>query len=139
MGMRADANGIKLGLHSLESRLETFNDWPFASDCLCTPEKMAEAGFVHCPSNEEPDLAKCYICLKELDGWEPTDDPWKEHLSHSAGCLFVQFGKKKHTLAEVIKLESARRQNMIMKVMKEKVKELEEYAKETREQMISLL
>ncbi|KAL2764568.1 baculoviral IAP repeat-containing protein 5 isoform 2, partial [Daubentonia madagascariensis] len=36
---------------------------------------MAEAGFIHCPTENEPDLAQCFFCFKELEGWEPDDDP----------------------------------------------------------------
>lgn len=36
---------------------------------------MAAAGFVHCPSENGPDVAQCFFCLKELEGWEPDDDP----------------------------------------------------------------
>jgi Inhibitor of Apoptosis domain len=38
--------------------------------------QMAAAGFFHCPTDQEPDLVRCFVCHKELDGWEPTDDPW---------------------------------------------------------------
>ena len=38
--------------------------------------QLAEAGFYHCPTDNEPDVVKCYVCLKELDGWAPEDDPW---------------------------------------------------------------
>ncbi|MBN3319243.1 BI51B protein, partial [Atractosteus spatula] len=62
-------------MYRLERRLETFKDWPFREDCKCTPERMALAGFVHCPSESEPDVACCFFCLKELEGWEPDDDP----------------------------------------------------------------
>ena len=32
---------------------------------------------------------------KELDGWEPEDDPWAEHISHAKGnCAFINLGKK---------------------------------------------
>ena len=41
---------------------------------------MAAAGFYHTPTENEPDLVKCAICAKELDGWEPTDDPWSVGL-----------------------------------------------------------
>ncbi|KAM8953251.1 astacin-like metalloendopeptidase [Pelodytes ibericus] len=27
------------------------------------------------PSGNSPDVAKCFFCLKELEGWEPEDDP----------------------------------------------------------------
>ena len=41
----------------------------------CSPLQMAAAGFVHCPTENEPDLAQCFLCFKELEGWEPDDDP----------------------------------------------------------------
>ncbi|PNJ88241.1 BIRC5 isoform 9, partial [Pongo abelii] len=50
-------------------------NWPFLEGCACTPERMAEAGFIHCPTENEPDLAQCFFCFKELEGWEPDDDP----------------------------------------------------------------
>jgi baculoviral IAP repeat-containing protein 5 len=36
---------------------------------------MAKAGFIHTPTENSPDIAKCFFCLKELEGWEPDDDP----------------------------------------------------------------
>lgn len=45
--------------------LFSFSPWP----------QMAAAGFVHCPSENGPDVAQCFFCLKELEGWEPDDDP----------------------------------------------------------------
>ena len=37
---------------------------------------MAAAGFYFKGSKKEPDLAECFVCQKELDGWEENDDPW---------------------------------------------------------------
>lgn len=37
--------------------------------------QMARAGFIHTPSGNSPDIAMCFFCLKELEGWEPEDDP----------------------------------------------------------------
>ena len=51
---------------NLEARIQTFQNWPFMSDCSCTPQKMAEAGFYTCGGNNEPDLVRCYFCRKEL-------------------------------------------------------------------------
>uniref|UniRef100_A0A8C1PCH2 Baculoviral IAP repeat containing 5b n=1 Tax=Cyprinus carpio TaxID=7962 RepID=A0A8C1PCH2_CYPCA len=45
-------------------------------NCQCTPELMAKAGFAHCPSENEPEVACCFYCLRELEGWEPEDNPW---------------------------------------------------------------
>ena len=42
---------------------------------LSSPLQMAAAGFIHCPTENEPDLAQCFFCFKELEGWEPDDDP----------------------------------------------------------------
>ena len=37
---------------------------------------MARAGFVYSGTRENADSAQCVICLKELDSWDPEDDPW---------------------------------------------------------------
>lgn len=38
--------------------------------------QLAEAGFYSCATANEPDAVQCFMCFKELDGWEPDDDPW---------------------------------------------------------------
>lgn len=43
---------------------------------MCNPENMAAAGFFSVGGKEELDLAECFICNKQLDGWESEDDPW---------------------------------------------------------------
>ena len=37
---------------------------------------MAEAGFYSCATDISPDSARCYVCFKELEGWEAHDNPW---------------------------------------------------------------
>ena len=84
---------------NLDARLKSFKNWPFDADCSCTPKRMAEAGLYFCGGDNEPDLVRCYFCRKELDGWEPEDDPWKEHESHARGsCAYINLGKKPHEL-----------------------------------------
>ncbi|XP_029450978.1 baculoviral IAP repeat-containing protein 5.1-like [Rhinatrema bivittatum] len=97
-------------MYAYESRLGTFTDWPFTEGCRCTPENMARAGFVHCPSVNEPDVAQCFFCLKELEGWEPEDDPWMEHTKRSSNCAFVTLKKNFDdlTMEEFIRLELER-------------------------------
>jgi baculoviral IAP repeat-containing protein 5 len=36
---------------------------------------MAAAGF-YVVGDDEPDLVECFICGKQLNGWESHDDPW---------------------------------------------------------------
>lgn len=49
-----------------------------SSDNLRNPEQMAAAGFFAIGGKEEPDLVECFMCSKQLDGWDPDDDPWYE-------------------------------------------------------------
>lgn len=67
---------------------------------------MAEAGFYLIATDEESDAAQCFICCKQLDGWEPTDDPWEEHRNHSSSCPFVELGKPEEqlTVIEIVEL-----------------------------------
>uniref|UniRef100_L7LZH2 Putative baculoviral iap repeat-containing protein 5 n=1 Tax=Rhipicephalus pulchellus TaxID=72859 RepID=L7LZH2_RHIPC len=99
-----------------ENRLASFENWPLTGDCMCTPARMAAAGFYHCPTENEPDLARCYVCFKELDGWEPSDDPAKEH-SRSVNCAFLRLGKKSEdmTVLDILGLEKARAKNRASK------------------------
>ena len=102
------------------ARLQTFRHWPFKEDSSCTPERMAEAGFYCCGGENEPDLVRCYFCRKELDGWEPDDDPWTEHASHARGkCPYINLGKKPHelTVMDVLgTLEPERARCLMMKM-----------------------
>lgn len=59
-----------------KGRLQTFRDWPFDSKAPCNPKTMAQAGFYFIGNEQDHDLVECFICGKQLDGWEETDDPW---------------------------------------------------------------
>uniref|UniRef100_A0A3P8VE44 Baculoviral IAP repeat containing 5b n=1 Tax=Cynoglossus semilaevis TaxID=244447 RepID=A0A3P8VE44_CYNSE len=97
-------------MYSHELREHSFADWPFRAECSCTPDKMAKAGFVHCPSENEPDVVCCFFCLIELEGWEPDDDPWTEHKKRSPNCGFLTMKKDftELTVAEFFSMEKER-------------------------------
>ena len=40
-----------------------------------SPEELALAGFYYKPSAEAPDNTICYMCERQLDGWEEDDYP----------------------------------------------------------------
>lgn len=67
---------------------------------------MAEAGFYWCGTIHANDSACCFLCHKELDGWENSDDPWQEHKQHAPQCQFVKLGRpeKQLTLSEMLDL-----------------------------------
>ncbi|RMC18414.1 hypothetical protein DUI87_04301 [Hirundo rustica rustica] len=101
-------------MYEYEARLKTFSKWPFQENCKCTPENMAKAGFIHCPSANEPDVAKCFFCLLELTGWEPNDDPWEEHTKRYT-CDFLSLPKHfdELTMEEYYMLEMTRLRTFI--------------------------
>lgn len=57
-------------LSSYQKRMETFQNWPYRGRNKCTPERLAQSGFFH-PPNTGSDVAQCFVCFKELEGWEP--------------------------------------------------------------------
>ncbi|GAB0096769.1 baculoviral IAP repeat-containing protein 5.2 [Sergentomyia squamirostris] len=85
-----------------DDRLKSFKDWDFSESQSCNAQKMAEAGFF-CIGRE---AAACFMCGKELDGWEEQDDPWMEHKKHAPQCYFVKNWKKQndYTVHELILL-----------------------------------
>uniref|UniRef100_A0A8C6S0P8 Baculoviral IAP repeat-containing protein 5 n=1 Tax=Nannospalax galili TaxID=1026970 RepID=A0A8C6S0P8_NANGA len=113
-------------LYLKDHRISTFKNWPFLEGCACTPEQMTEAGFIHCPTENEPDL--------ELEGWEPDDNPIEEHKKQSSGCTFLSVKKQfeELTLSEFLKLDKERAKNKIAKETNSKQKEFEETAKKVR-------
>ncbi|KAK2575646.1 hypothetical protein KPH14_011909 [Odynerus spinipes] len=119
-------------------RLGTFQDWPYqSSKDVCSPERMAAAGFFSIRTDDEPDLVECFICSKQLDGWEPTDDPWKEHKDHQPSCAFVKLQKQDeclwtvYELFELIKVYNIKEMEGALKSAKEKI--MEEAAKHAEE------
>ncbi|XP_064455124.1 baculoviral IAP repeat-containing protein 5-like [Ornithodoros turicata] len=100
-----------------KNRLASFTSWPFAEGSKCTKENMARAGFYLCPTASETDLTRCYVCFREMMGWEPDDDPIKEH-ARSTNCLLLQLEKTEDqlTLRDVLNLEQARSKNRISKL-----------------------
>ncbi|KAM4664452.1 baculoviral IAP repeat-containing protein 5 [Discoglossus pictus] len=124
-------------LYLLETRVRTFSNWPFTDGCACTPEKMAAAGFIHCPTVNSPDVAQCFFCLKELEGWEPEDDPMEEHKKHSSSCLFLCLKKKVEelTLSEFLKLDKERIKCKMQKRMNNQIDVFQAAAKATRDSL----
>lgn len=53
--------------------------WPHPSNFKANADTLAEAGFFYDPSYDDPDNVACYVCGKELSGWETEDDPFDIH------------------------------------------------------------
>uniref|UniRef100_A0A8C5YEN2 Baculoviral IAP repeat-containing protein 5 n=1 Tax=Microcebus murinus TaxID=30608 RepID=A0A8C5YEN2_MICMU len=101
--------------------LQRYLQWHRIGPFFGGPWPMAEAGFIHCPTENEPDLAQCFFCFKELEGWEPDDDPIEEHKKHSSGCAFLSVKKQfeELTLSEFLKLDRERAKNKIVSLLAE--------------------
>ncbi|KAK2829278.1 hypothetical protein Q7C36_017268 [Tachysurus vachellii] len=129
-----------LKMYFYENRKATYSGWPFDEDCACTSENMAKAGFIHTPSENSPDVAQCFFCYKELEGWEPDDDPLKEHKSHSPACNFIllKHAVEELTVEEILKLQKERQKFYIKKSCKQAIEKFEEAAKLRRGDIIKL-
>ncbi|XP_041364012.1 baculoviral IAP repeat-containing protein 5.2-A-like [Gigantopelta aegis] len=127
-------------MHLEECRLHSFKNWPYSEEYNCTPQKLAEAGWYHCPTNQEPDAVRCFVCLKELDGWEPNDDPWEEHKKHSPQCPLLKLNSKVEdlTVESYLRLESKRQKIRVQKILDARIEEYRNAAKEIREEMVKI-
>ncbi|MBE7181546.1 MAG: hypothetical protein INR71_10125 [Terriglobus roseus] len=47
---------------------------------------MARAGFFFKPTATNPDNVMCFVCQRQMDGWEQDDRPALEHLTLSPEC-----------------------------------------------------
>jgi hypothetical protein len=63
--------------------------WPHHDNFLANPRSLAEAGFYHLPSEEDPDNVICFMCDKQLSQWEPEDDPQRIHVEKCPACPWV--------------------------------------------------
>lgn len=75
--------------------------WPHKSP---SPEELARAGFYYKPSVEAPDNTICYMCERQLDGWEEEDDPIAEHSKHSSDCgwaILMDVTKETHNVTNM--------------------------------------
>ncbi|KAG9092957.1 hypothetical protein FRC06_011729 [Ceratobasidium sp. 370] len=79
---------------ALDSRLKSFAKpklkWPHPLSFRATPETLARAGFFFTPEGgRKSDRVTCFVCNKTLAGWDPEDDPFTEHISHSPSCSWA--------------------------------------------------
>ncbi|KJE98094.1 hypothetical protein CAOG_08119 [Capsaspora owczarzaki ATCC 30864] len=82
-----------------EGRLASFkSNWTLPKHCAANPAALAKAGWYSISTKQNENAAKCFSCSKELEGWDPTDDPVQEHVKHAGYCTFIQQFVK--TLAE---------------------------------------
>lgn len=55
-----------------QHRIDSFEKWPYDETSSCSITKMAEAGFYWTGNRnkEEDDAATCFVCSKQLHGWD---------------------------------------------------------------------
>jgi hypothetical protein len=84
-------------MHIIQYRTQTFSRsvkvkpktklrWPHT---VPIPEDLALAGFYYLPYEGADDNVCCYLCEKNMGGWEETDDPLKEHLRGNKACAWA--------------------------------------------------
>lgn len=86
-----DEPELPKGKRMTEARLQTFgNWWPHEHEkgWFGTSKRMANAGFIFAPTDDNPDNCQCPYCNIALDGWEAWDDPVHEHQRRTPTCPF---------------------------------------------------
>lgn len=68
---------------SVKKRTPQTVSWPHKSP---RPAELARAGFFYKPTGENDDNCMCFVCHRQLDGWEAGDNPIAEHLTHAPDC-----------------------------------------------------
>ncbi|XP_053396589.1 baculoviral IAP repeat-containing protein 7-A-like isoform X2 [Mercenaria mercenaria] len=81
---------------TLESRLETFTNWP--AQMTQRPEQLADAGLYYTGFE---DHVRCFACDGGLRRWDPEDDPWIEHCRWFPACPFAKEKKGDEYIALV--------------------------------------
>ncbi|KAM6473304.1 baculoviral IAP repeat-containing protein 1 isoform 2-T3 [Liasis olivaceus] len=82
----------------MESRLESFTNWPFYCKEI-QPALLANAGFFFTGIK---DTVQCFACTGCLGNWEEGDDPWKEHAKWFPECEFLQMKKSRDEIKQYI-------------------------------------
>jgi hypothetical protein len=80
------AKGRRTSSRSKKAATKPKASWPLKSPSL---HDLAYAGFVWKPTSASPDNVQCFSCECQLDGWEESDIPAYEHLTHSPSCGFA--------------------------------------------------
>ncbi|KAJ6649503.1 Baculoviral IAP repeat-containing protein 5.2-A [Pseudolycoriella hygida] len=103
-----------------EERLDSFKTWVFDDKQACNKFALAAAGFYKCkPGDAKSDDCACFFCGKTLSDWDPVDDPFKEHASHSPQCKFITLGRPQSELKmkELVQLCQLWCENKLNKAM----------------------
>lgn len=134
-----------------ENRLKSFaKRWPnsaWGNDAKCTPETLARAGFYHTPEEESPDETICVVCLKQMEGWEPDDDPWALHNNPS--CALMKLNKPNEadwTAKDYLTMDTERTIKLMRKAITQQImefvhrsEEIESALQRRREGVVELL
>ncbi|KAL2838686.1 hypothetical protein BJX68DRAFT_248700 [Aspergillus pseudodeflectus] len=78
---------IPLELATVQSRLQTFHQWPLAH---ITPRQLARLGFWHAPSGKDRDSVSCFACDVSVQRWRDVEHTTAELLAlHDDHCVWA--------------------------------------------------
>ncbi|KAG0084207.1 hypothetical protein BGZ93_007311 [Podila epicladia] len=86
-----DEPELPKGKRMTDARFQTFGKWwphEHEKGWFGTSKRMANAGFIFAPTDDNPDNCQCPYCNIALDGWEAWDDPVHEHQRRTPACPF---------------------------------------------------
>ncbi|XP_053205579.1 baculoviral IAP repeat-containing protein 3-like [Panonychus citri] len=75
---------LNLQFRTLQSRTETFSNWPINE--IITPKELAEAGFFY---TRVYDHTRCFNCNGTISNWERGDNAWAVHAYYFPKCSYL--------------------------------------------------
>ncbi|KAK4883074.1 hypothetical protein RN001_006393 [Aquatica leii] len=102
LGVQPSRGPAYSGYATLESRLNSFSEWP--RSLKQKPEELAAAGFFY---NGKGDQTICFHCGGGLKDWEDDDNPWEQHAKWFSKCNFVRIQKGQEYISEICSKQEA--------------------------------
>eukprot|EP00045_Choanoeca_perplexa_P022901 m.11310 g.11310 ORF g.11310 m.11310 type:complete len:315 (+) comp9786_c0_seq1:107-1051(+) len=94
-----EASGVRDTMWVLGNRFSSFTKlWPHNRRRKCNPKNLSKTGFYHVGTEDSPDAAMCFMCEKQLDEWEPSDDVVAEHRKHAPACPLLNLDMEENRI-----------------------------------------
>ncbi|KAF5295949.1 hypothetical protein FQA39_LY12721 [Lamprigera yunnana] len=102
LGVQPSRGPAYPGYATLESRLNSFDEWP--RSLKQKPDELSAAGFFY---NGKGDQTICFHCGGGLKDWEDNDNPWEQHAKWFSKCNFVRLQKGHEYISKICSREDA--------------------------------
>lgn len=85
---------------TIQRRLNTFKTWPLCLQTMQDPEILSECGLLY---TGKSDITTCFSCEIQIQDWNPTMMPWKQHVLANRDCIYLKLVKGDIFINNIIK------------------------------------